>query len=118
MVAVLKPLIIKILKMKKTIVFIKKQKSEIPCMASNAALRSCNASDFFFAKVKTVCGEESISLVSYDFVSAKWRSLKSGFLEVIEYYLLNEKFDNWMHLDGQNIDTFFDIFNCMDDEDK
>ncbi len=104
--------------MKKTIIFLKKPKDDIPSISANERSRNCNCSDFFFAKVKTIGGEESNSIVCYDFEWSKWRSIKSGFSEVIEYYVFDEKFDNWLHTDIQDVDTFFDIFNSMDECDR
>ena len=98
----------------KTIAFLIKTKDEIPTLSKNESLKSCNCSDFFFAKVKTISGEESNSIICYDFQWSKWRSLKSGFQEVIEYYMFDEQFDNWMHSESPDLDLFLDIFNAID----
>lgn len=104
--------------MKKTITFLIKSKDDIPKVSANERSRNCNCSDFFFAKVKTIGGEETNSIVVYDFEWSIWRSIKSGFSEIIEYYLFDERFDHWMHLECQDLDLFLAIFNAIDDEDK
>lgn len=43
-------------------------------------------SDGFFAKIKTISGNISNSVVRYDFRNDKWISSLAGLKEVIEYY--------------------------------
>lgn len=59
----------------------------VPPQSNDQSRASYSFSDRYFAKIKTIGNEESLSLVSYDFKNQIWKSATGGLKEVIEYYI-------------------------------
>ena len=104
--------------MTKAIVFLKKSPDEIPPKSTNEGLLEHSASDFYFCKAKTEGGIELKALACYDFKREKWISCTPHASEVVEYYVFDADFDNWLHSTNYGLDTTADIFMSMDEADR
>jgi hypothetical protein len=69
-----------------TITFNVNSGEKIPPRSAQKFELNNDISDGFLAKIKTISGNISNSVVRYDFRNEKWISSMAGLKEVIEYY--------------------------------
>lgn len=99
--------------------FITKQGSEIPPKSKDSAHVKLEFSDYFIAKIKCINKDVKLSLVSYDFKKDKWTCVRSGHEEVLEYYVLDNGFEQWLKADEKiDLEILHSIYNAFDEEDK
>jgi len=102
-----------------TKILIVKPSSEIPPIGTDEFSLRQNISSFYFAKCETIGRDITLSVVCYDFKSNKWLFKSAGCINVIEYYLLDERFDKWVHTQNRiDLDTLSDIWMAFDEQDK
>lgn len=103
-------------------IFITKPASEIPPKSKDPFNSRANISDWHFGKTRNIDGYEQKVIVVYDFSANKWLTVQSRIGEVVEYYVENErykdkKFQEWIFR-KMPIETLYEIYSAMDEEDK